>query len=57
MATEPKELNPLKVRVMREAGSEEEVLAAFRHVRDEIRSRVRQLFASNTVKPLRSKRS
>jgi arsenate reductase len=34
-------------------GSEAEVLAAFRHVRDEIRSRVRELFPSDTFKSLR----
>jgi two-component system phosphate regulon sensor histidine kinase PhoR len=33
-------------------GSEEEVLSAFRNVRDEIRSRVRELFLSDTFKSL-----
>jgi arsenate reductase len=33
-------------------GSEEEVLAAFRHVRDEIRSRIQELFPSKTFKSL-----
>ena len=33
-------------------GDEEEVLAAFRRVRDEIRSRVRELFLRETVKNL-----